>query len=71
MSKEIKQPRKMRVVRAWLPNKQVFKYYTLYSDGTFDESNRREAEQYVAAYGAKLHTIVGEPTEAAWSSTGN
>lgn len=70
-NKDIKQAIKMRVVRSWLPEKQIFQYYKLFSDGTFEESDRRSAKQYEQAYEIKVKTIVGKPEAGAWSTTGS
>lgn len=66
---EERQIRKMRVVRSWKDGE--FKYFTLYSDGVVVPATRRDGEKYTAAYGQAVKTIVGLPTEATWSSTGN
>lgn len=69
---EPKKARQMRVVRAWMPGEYgAYKYYMLFSDGEIRPSSRKEADQYTEAYLEEIPTIVGEPTEATWSSIGN
>lgn len=67
--KEPKPHRMMRVVRSWLPQTKVFQYFTIYSDGSYEPANRREAQQYQAAYGEKVKTIYGKPEENTWKMT--
>lgn len=67
--KEERQIRKMRVIRSWYRGE--FKYFTLYSDGTYEDATRREAEKYAKAYDENIKTITGLPEESTWSSTGN
>jgi hypothetical protein len=59
-TKEVKPPRTMEIVRAWLPSGQ-FRYFAVYSDGTSRESSKKEALQYAKAYGKKVETVLGVP----------
>ena len=66
--KEVKVPRTMRVVRAWLPSK-AFQYFTIYSDGSVELASRKEADQYVKAYGINVETIYGKPETKIWKTS--
>lgn len=66
---EERQIRKMRVVRSWKDGE--FKYFTLYSDGIYEDATRREAEKYAKAYDVDIKTIIGLPEVNTWTFTGN
>lgn len=60
--KEPKKPRSMRIVRAWIGEPGIFKYFAIYSDGSVRKSSAREARQFMKAYGLqRIETVLDEP----------
>lgn len=53
--KEKPVPRSMRIERRW--DGTVFSYWRVYSDGAAEAVNRREADKWQQAYGAKVETV--------------